>query len=103
MAPFTGFVAGLAGTIIFGSQECRAARTDQSNGSIYRNPDYTPRERAQDLLELMTWEEKVGQMGGIRQLFGENLSFNETKYENFRKVGDGTLGKSREATISCKA
>ncbi|KAJ8126056.1 hypothetical protein O1611_g7583 [Lasiodiplodia mahajangana] len=48
-----------------------AALTAAQHGGehLYLNSSYTPKERAEDLLKLMTWEEKVGQLGGARRLF----------------------------------
>ena len=34
---------------------------------IYRNPDYTPKERAQDLVSRMTLDEKLAQFTGSMQ------------------------------------
>ncbi|KAJ3565710.1 hypothetical protein NPX13_g7405 [Xylaria arbuscula] len=63
--------------------------------SLYKNPSYTPKERAKDLLELMTWEEKVGQLGGARRLFSrvnDKLSFNETAVGITLKTQNGQIG-----------
>lgn len=44
----------------------------------------------------MTWEEKVGQLGGIRRLaerVNGALSYNETSFEEIRKTQNGQIGK----------
>ncbi|KAF6795897.1 periplasmic beta-glucosidase [Colletotrichum sojae] len=71
-----------------------ASAASISNGSVYLDASLSPKERADDLLRLMTWEEKVGQLGGIRRL-AENvngkLSFNETSFEEIRKTQNGQI------------
>jgi hypothetical protein len=51
------------------------ASADAWNGSVYENPTYSPEERARDLLGRLTWQEKVAQMGGMRQS-GRDVRFN---------------------------
>ncbi|TEA10085.1 Periplasmic beta-glucosidase [Colletotrichum sidae] len=67
----------------------------QSNGSTYRDSSRSPKERADDLLGRMTWDEKVGQLGGIRRLaervYGQ-LSFNKTSFEEIRATQNGQIG-----------
>ncbi|WYZ46783.1 hypothetical protein EsH8_IX_001008 [Colletotrichum jinshuiense] len=66
-----------------------------SNGSVYLDPNRSAKERADDLVRLMTWEEKVGQLGGIRRLaetVNGKLSFNETSFEEIRKTQNGQIG-----------
>ncbi|KAI0903364.1 beta-glucosidase [Ustulina deusta] len=61
----------------------------------YLNPSYTPEERAEDLLKLMTWEEKIGQLGGARRLFDRvngKPSFNETALAITLETQDGQIG-----------
>ncbi|OLN83081.1 Periplasmic beta-glucosidase 2 [Colletotrichum chlorophyti] len=66
-----------------------------SNNSVYLDPTRSPKERADDLLRFMTWEEKVGQLGGIRRL-AETVSgkvvHNETLFEEIRKTQNGQIG-----------
>ncbi|KAF3808075.1 Thermostable beta-glucosidase B [Colletotrichum gloeosporioides] len=67
----------------------------QFNGSVYKDVSRAPEERAKDLLKLMTWEEKVGQLGGIRRLaerVNGALSYNETSFEEIRKTQNGQIG-----------
>ncbi|TDZ16115.1 Periplasmic beta-glucosidase [Colletotrichum orbiculare MAFF 240422] len=67
----------------------------QSNGSTYRDSSRSPKERADDLLGRMTWDEKVGQLGGIRRLaerVNGQLSFNETSFEEIRATQNGQIG-----------
>ncbi|TQN64670.1 Beta-glucosidase, partial [Colletotrichum shisoi] len=72
-----------------------AAAASPSNGSAHLDPSLTPGERADSLLRLMTWEEKVGQLGGIRRLaetVGGKVSYNETSFEEIRKTQNGQIG-----------
>ncbi|KAI0193499.1 beta-glucosidase [Astrocystis sublimbata] len=65
------------------------------NEVIYKNPMYTPVQRADDLLERMTWTEKIGQLGGARRLFerrDNKLVFNQTKLDGILKDQNGNLG-----------
>ncbi|KAH8898982.1 beta-glucosidase [Thozetella sp. PMI_491] len=59
---------------------------------IYQNASYSPTERAQDLLPRLTWQEKIGQLGGVRRLLGPGLSFNQTAYDVLAKTQNGILG-----------
>lgn len=61
---------------------------------IYKNSSYSALERATDLLQRMTWAEKIGQMGGVRVLLGTNLAFNETTYDSTHELQNGILGNS---------
>ncbi|GJD03378.1 periplasmic betaglucosidase [Colletotrichum higginsianum] len=72
-----------------------AAAVSPSNGSAHLDSSLTPAERADSLLRLMTWEEKVGQLGGIRRLaetVGGKVSYNETSFEEIRKTQNGQIG-----------
>ncbi|KAH0430416.1 periplasmic beta-glucosidase [Colletotrichum camelliae] len=72
-----------------------ASITPQFNHSLYQDASRSPKERADDLLALMTWEEKVGQLGGIRRLaerVNGALSYNETSFEEIRKTQNGQIG-----------
>lgn len=60
----------------------------------YKDASLSPVERADDLLGRMTWEEKVGQMGGVRRLAGPHLAFNKSSYEEYTKTQNGILGES---------
>ncbi|KAH9232087.1 glycoside hydrolase family 3 protein [Colletotrichum gloeosporioides 23] len=73
-----------------------ASVASQFNGSVYQDASRSPKERADDLLKLMTWEEKVGQLGGIRRLaerVNGALSYNETSFEEIRKTQNGQIGR----------
>ncbi|KAK5126613.1 hypothetical protein LTR85_009547 [Meristemomyces frigidus] len=61
-------------------------------GAAYSNVTKSPRQRAEALLEQMTWAEKVGQMGGIRRLFSADLAFNKTSYAEIRTLQNGMIG-----------
>ncbi|KAL4412814.1 beta-glucosidase [Colletotrichum abscissum] len=70
--------------------------TAASNGSAYLDSTRSPAERADDLLRLMSWEEKIGQLGGIRRLaetVNGKISYNETLFEEIRKTQNGQIGK----------
>ncbi|KAI8305868.1 Periplasmic beta-glucosidase [Colletotrichum sp. SAR11_240] len=72
-----------------------ASVASQFNGSVYQDASRSPEERADDLLKLMTWEEKVGQLGGVRRLaerVNGALSYNETSFEEIRKTQNGQIG-----------
>ncbi|GAW17462.1 hypothetical protein ANO14919_069190 [Xylariales sp. No.14919] len=71
------------------------AQKSTENERLYKNPSYTPKERAEDLLKLMTWEEKVGQLGGARRLFSRvdgKPSFNETALAITLETQNGQIG-----------
>ncbi|SPN96838.1 related to beta-glucosidase [Cephalotrichum gorgonifer] len=61
----------------------------------YLDTTLSPAERATDLLGRMTWEEKVGQLGGVRRAFGTaggKPTFNRTTYETTRTTQNGQIG-----------
>jgi hypothetical protein len=62
----------------------------------YLDSTLPPFRRADDLLGRMTWEEKVGQLGGIRRAFGTSNGkpvFNRTVYETTRSTQNGQIGE----------
>lgn len=64
-----------------------------SSTPIYKDASASPDARARDLLSLMTWDEKIGQMGGVRQLLQANLTLNRTTYDAIREnLQNGILG-----------
>ncbi|KAG7048079.1 periplasmic beta-glucosidase [Colletotrichum scovillei] len=66
------------------------------NGSVYLDSTRSPAERADDLLRLMTWEEKICQLGGIRRLaetVNGKVSHNATLFEEIRKTQNGQIGE----------
>lgn len=65
----------------------------------YKNSSYSALERAKDLLQRMTWEEKIGQMGGVRVLLGANLTFNETTYNSIHELQNGILGNFSDSLM----
>lgn len=71
-----------------------------NNTARYLNASLTPAERADDLLQRLTWEEKVGQMGGIRSPFSSvngSISFNTTSFEKIKCTQNGQIGKPRSS------
>jgi beta-glucosidase len=69
------------------------------DGMTYKNSSYSALERAKDLLRRMTWEEKIGQMGGVRVLLGANLTFNETTYNSIHELQNGILGNFSDSLM----
>jgi len=63
-----------------------------NNGDIYKDTTCTSSQRAEDLLSRMSWTEKVKQLGGIRQVLGQNMSFNKTNFDIFNEAQDGNIG-----------
>lgn len=61
----------------------------------YTDASLTPAQRAEDLLQRLTWEEKIGQMGGIRASFTSvngSVQFNRTSFEQIRANENGQIG-----------
>ncbi|RYP40333.1 hypothetical protein DL767_001790 [Monosporascus sp. MG133] len=61
----------------------------------YLDSSLSPSERAADLLGRMTWEERVGQLGGIRRAMSRvngQPSFNRTSFEEIRESQNGNIG-----------
>lgn len=52
------------------------------------------RQRAQQLLDQMTWKEKIGQMGGIRQILPRGVEFNQTFFDDLYELQNGNIGQS---------
>ncbi|KAK5166685.1 uncharacterized protein LTR77_008229 [Saxophila tyrrhenica] len=50
------------------------------------------RQRAQSLLEQMTWKEKIGQLGGYRRLLEADATFNRTRFDELYPTQNGNLG-----------
>lgn len=59
-------------------------------------------DRARGLLEQMTWQEKVGQMGGIRRLLGPDLAFNQTLFDEIHPTQNGNIGKQDSHKDVCQ-
>lgn len=99
----TSFLAAAATALLLSSTSCVgvaanavALQSRQGNGTAYRNPALPPAERAADLLARMTWEEKIGQLGGIRKSVSrvDGLpSFNRSSFESIRETQNGNLGE----------
>ncbi|KAI1756121.1 beta-glucosidase [Xylaria castorea] len=73
---------------------------------LYKNPSNTPRQRADDLLKLMTWEEKIGQLGGARRLL-ERVNgkpvFNQTALATTLKTQNGQIGYGSQFNYAWEA
>ncbi|PVH98363.1 glycoside hydrolase family 3 protein [Periconia macrospinosa] len=66
----------------------------------YTDPSLGPGQRSQDLLQRLTWEEKIGQMGGIRAAFTSvngTVRFNRSAFEEIRLKENGQIGYGRQA------
>ncbi|KAI1413121.1 glycoside hydrolase family 3 protein [Hypoxylon sp. FL1857] len=67
----------------------------REHSPAYLDQSLSPKERAADLLHRMTWEEKVGQLGGIRQTLGRingKPSFNRTAFDTIHNTQNGQIG-----------
>ncbi|CAK7221305.1 hypothetical protein SEUCBS140593_004526 [Sporothrix eucalyptigena] len=73
------------------SAGCLPADPNAAPGSIYKNTSYCADARAANLLPLLSWQEKIAQMGGLRQLLGPNVTFNATAYNTVTLTQSGTL------------
>ncbi|KAI2630192.1 glycoside hydrolase family 3 protein [Hypomontagnella submonticulosa] len=61
----------------------------------YLDSSLPPKDRAADLLKRMTWEEKVGQLGGVRRTLGRTggqATFNKTAFDIVHKTQNGQIG-----------
>lgn len=73
-------------------QHAMSTKICGNNGDIYKDDTCTPSQRAEDLLSRMSWTEKVKQLGGIRQVLGENMFFNKTNFDIFNEAQNGNIG-----------
>lgn len=65
------------------------------NSPAYLDSSLSPKERAADLLQRMTWEEKVGQLGGVRRTLTHTNGqavFNKTAFDIVHKTQNGQIG-----------
>lgn len=65
----------------------------RQNSSGWQDWSLSPSQRAANLLPQLTWEEKIAQMGGIRQLLGANATFNRTTWDSLYPLQHGILSK----------
>jgi len=65
----------------------------RQNSSEWQDWSQSPSQRAANLLPQLTWEEKIAQMGGIRQLLGVNATFNRTTWDSLYPLQHGILSK----------
>lgn len=66
----------------------------RQNASAWRDPSLSASQRADSLLVQLSWEDKIGQMGGIRQLLGPNDTFNRTTWNTLYPLQHGILSES---------
>ncbi|KAI4867669.1 glycoside hydrolase family 3 protein [Hypoxylon rubiginosum] len=67
----------------------------RDDSPAYLDSSLSPKERAADLLQRMTWEEKVGQLGGVRKTLGRTdgqATFNKTAFDLVHKTQNGQIG-----------
>ncbi|KAF9869849.1 periplasmic beta-glucosidase [Colletotrichum karsti] len=72
-----------------------ASVASQTKVSARLDASHSPKERADELLRLLTWDEKVGQLGGIRRLaerVNGQLSYNQTSFDEIRRTQNGQIG-----------
>lgn len=84
-----------AGLVVLQQVTNAAAAVTSRDAAPYLDTTLSPAERAADLLGRMTWEEKVGQLGGVRRAFGTadgKPTFNRTAYETTRATQNGQIG-----------
>ncbi|KEF59504.1 uncharacterized protein A1O9_04348 [Exophiala aquamarina CBS 119918] len=63
----------------------------RQGSSAWEDKSLPAGERADNLLPQLSWEEKIAQMGGIRQLLQANASFNRTNWNNLYPLQHGIL------------
>lgn len=83
-----------ASLVALSSAVAQGASITRENNHAHRDTSRSALERAQSLLARMTWEEKIGQMGGVRRLFGPGASFNSTSFQQiYDDLQQGQIGK----------
>ncbi|KAI1771211.1 glycoside hydrolase family 3 protein [Hypoxylon cercidicola] len=93
MVRFAVSVAFLA--VAQGVTYASAPTEARDDSPAYRNPSLSHKERAADLLRRMTWEEKVGQLGGVRRPLGRtggHVTFNKTAFDLIHRTQSGQIG-----------
>ena len=86
----------LVWTLLLNAISAQLTPRDQS--LPYLNSSLAAKNRAADLLQRMTWEEKIGQLGGVRRAFSRvngKPSFNQTSYDLIQKTQNGQIGACR--------
>jgi hypothetical protein len=69
-----------------------AAVSSATTSTCHNTKQCDARQQAKDLLKQMTWEEKIGQMGGVRRVLSSGTTVNP-QYDTTRKMQNGQLGK----------
>lgn len=75
---------------------CTMAAVAHRDSAAYLDTSLSPTDRAADLVQHMTWEEKVSHLGGVRRGFGTSdgrPTFNRTTYETVRSTQNGQIGE----------
>jgi hypothetical protein len=65
----------------------------RQNSSAWQDKSLPASVRADNLLPQLSWEEKIAQMGGIRQLLGANATFNQTTWDLLYPLQHGILSE----------
>jgi beta-glucosidase len=66
----------------------------RQGSSAWQDRSLPAAQRAENLLLQLSWEEKIGQMGGIRQLLQPNATFNRTTWNDLYPLQHGILSES---------
>ncbi|KAJ9644821.1 hypothetical protein H2204_001283 [Knufia peltigerae] len=82
--------SGLALFISTAASSAVLVRRD-NNSTAWQDKSLPAAIRADSLLPQLSWEEKIAQMGGIRQLLGPNVTFNQTTWDNLYPLQHGIL------------
>lgn len=84
--------SGLALFISTAASSAVLVRRD-NNSTAWQDKSLPAAVRADSLLPQLSWEEKIAQMGGIRQLLGPNVTFNQTTWDNLYPLQHGILSE----------
>ncbi|KAI0882348.1 glycoside hydrolase family 3 protein [Annulohypoxylon maeteangense] len=90
VAALTAFLVGLWDITSISKLVCAG-----QHNPAYLDSSLPPKERAADLLQRMTWEEKVGQLGGVRRTLGRTngqATLNKTAFDIAHKTQNGQIG-----------
>jgi beta-glucosidase len=74
----------------------------RQNNSAWQDTSLTAAQRANALLPQLSWDEKIAQMGGIRQLLQPNATFNRTTYNSLYPLEHGILSMWCPSSLSTR-
>lgn len=69
-----------------------AAASAATTSSCHLGKRCDASQRARALLKQMTWEEKIGQMGGVRRVLSSGTTINP-QYGAIQKMQNGEMGE----------